>query len=212
MQIIRDIFNNTDHLIAKIDISHDRLLRQVNESIKYQRRTPTNAGQLFSNVIAHLKTIQEPINIDVPLFFPKAFSINNVSRIHRRRPPIQQKPANINTHIPEETKRLIQAKRHYADRTTLTDQKFLTWLDVLFEQTQPQLVIGSQRIVIRDVEDLIGFSHARRLSLSDGKLHNRYRKSLARYAFTRESSELIEHEYMICAPFMITKKEQRLHV
>ncbi|MBO1927498.1 hypothetical protein J3998_07895 [Thiomicrorhabdus sp. 6S2-11] len=212
IHLIRSVFQNTEHLITKIDISHDRLLRQVNESIKYQRRTPTNAGQLFEEAISLLKEVDDGQVIDSPLPVFKAVSSDSVGRIPRKRPPIKQEAVSLSSAIPEEQKARIQARRDYAERVSLSDQKFLAWLNALFSENYPKVQITSQEVLITEVEDLIGFSNARRLAMEPGKLHSRYRKSLSQYEFTRKSVGLIQHEYMLCNAFTITKKENSAHV
>lgn len=206
VRVIRNIFENTEHLIEKIDASHARLGRQVNESIKYHSRTPSSAINDFESLLKTIKETGVKGNISNPLPVYPLISLELVARIPKKRKPITQRKSTIKTQIPEEVIRQKEEKRLALERRTINQEKLVKWLDKLFSQHGELGQINSADIPVSTIEDFVAFTVCRRLGTKDEKLHRNYSDTLKQYSFTLTGDDLIEHEHTFCQPFSILKR------
>ncbi|WP_036178883.1 Wadjet anti-phage system protein JetA family protein [Marinomonas sp. MED121] len=205
VRLIRNIFENTEYLIEKIDASHARLGRQVNESIKYHSRTPSSAINDFESLLKTIKETGVKGTISNPLPVYPFFSLELVARVPKQRKQITQRKNTIKTLIPEEVIRQKEEKRLALERRTINQEKLTKWLDALFNQHGELGQINSINIPVSTIEDFVAFTVCRRLGIEDEKLHRNYSDTLTQYNFILAGDDLIEHEHTFCQPFNIVK-------
>ena len=205
VRIIRNIFENTEQIIEKIDTSHARLGRQVSESIKYHARTPSSAINDFESLLRTIKKVGVKGSISNPLPVYPLISLELMARIPKKRKPITQCKSTIKTQIPEEVIRQKEEKRLTLEKRTINQEKLTKWLDELFCQYGELGKIHSIDIPVSTIESFVAFTVCRRLGIGDEKLYRNYSDTLKQYSFTLTGDDLIEHEHIFCQPFTIVK-------
>lgn len=209
LRIIRNVFYNTEPLLDRIDRNHSRLVKRINEAVKYQQRTPTSISESFTKALSLIKQIDSDIGIlSVNSPIPKiyAFKDSSFTLPICKKTPIQTKQALVNRSISNHKAMQIKLYRNYAQRLFVTQDGFLKWLEKQFQQHEVEN-ISSLNIKVETIEDTIFFSQARRLCKPSHEQKSQFSRAMESYSFTLLSEVAIEHETVICRPFNLAIKE-----
>lgn len=223
---IRTIFHNTEHLLARIDHSHGRLVRRVSEAIKYSQRTPVGLAHDFKQALATLaqyqqvcdrqNSLEEVIPTTAhPLAFPKALGGEALAMIRRKKAPpiafIQQGMRQISLRKQVYT----ELKRAYSQRLFVTDAGLEAWLVKQWQHKQQasQLThsktvfnLYSTELAVKQLEDFVYFATARRLGIRSHQMQSKFKQTLKRYQFTPLGEEAINHGWVTCKAFVVECK------
>jgi hypothetical protein len=208
LRIIRNVFYSTEPLLNRIDRNHGRLVKRINEAVKYQQRTPSSISERFTEALSLIKqSDNESDKFGVSSPVPKiyAYKDSNFTLPSIKKPAIQTQQTIANSGISSLRAMQIKLSRDYAQRLFITQDDFLGWLEQQFEQHNADNV-SSINIEVNCIEDTIFFAQSRRLCKPSHEQKKQFNSVLDRYGFTLLSEDTVEHETVICRPFKLSKK------
>lgn len=208
LRIIRDVFYSTEPLLNRIDRNHGRLVKRVNEAVKYQQRTPSSTSERFTEALSLIKQSDnenDEFGVNSPVTKVYAYKDSNFTLPSCKKPAIQTQQTFANSGISSPRAMQIKLSRDYAQRLFITQDGFLGWLEQQFQQHNTD-DISSINIEVNTIEDTIFFAQSRRLCKPSHEQKKQFNNVLDKYGFTLLSEDTVEHETVICRPFKLSKK------
>jgi len=203
LQTIRRIFSSVENLKNRVDRNHGKLVKRVNDSIRYQRRYG-NGISTFENALKELKGFEHDFEISGRIHpLETAYFQDNLNLPKRKKPPIQL-TEGIRKPLSKREKIRSQLKREFRRLYRMNDEKILAYLENLFTRQNSSLIY-SENIIVDDYYEYICFSYLRRLCRPSKKRASRYKNTLGLYQFEILSDELTEHDVCHCRPFKIER-------
>lgn len=203
LQTIRRIFSSVESLKNRVDRNHGKLVKRVNDSIRYQRRYGKGISA-FETALRELKNINSDFDFKGEVHpLETAFFEDNFNLPKRKKPPIQLKDGTRKP-LSKREKIRSQLKREFRKLYRMNDDKVQEYLEGLFDGQEGRLLY-SEDVIIDDYYHYICFSSLRRLCQPSTKRRSLYKNTLSRYQFEILSDELTEHDVCHCRPFKITR-------
>jgi hypothetical protein len=209
IRIIRNVFYSTEPLLNRIDRNHSRLVKRINEAVKYQQRTPSSISERFTKALDLIKqsdNLIDEFGVSSPVPKIYAFKDSNFTLPTSKKPVIQPQQTLANSGISSHKAMQIKLARDYAQRLFITQDGFLCWLEQQFQRHDAE-DIPSSDIEVNTIEDTVFFAQARRLCNPSHEQKEQFNTAMDRYDFTLLSEKIIEHETVICRPFKLSKKD-----
>ncbi|CAN8139638.1 hypothetical protein THIOSC15_1730005 [uncultured Thiomicrorhabdus sp.] len=203
LQTIRRIFSSVENLKNRVDRNHGKLVKRVNDSIRYQRRYG-NGISVFETALKELRTLDEDMGFKGRIHsLETAFFEDNLNLPRRKKPPIKLKEG-VRKPLSKREKIRSQLKREFRKLYRMNDAKVQEYLAGLFEPMEGN-VLYSENIIIDTYYHYVCFSSLRRLCHPSTKKMSLYKSTLSQYQFEILSHNLAEHDVCHCRPFKITK-------
>lgn len=203
LRTIRRVFSSVENLKNRVDRNHGKLVKRVNDSIRYQRRYGHGIST-FENALKELKELDAEFEFKGEIhLLETAFFENNFNLPKRKKPPIQLKDG-IRKPLSKREKIRSQLKREFRKLYRMNDDKVQEYLEGLFKGQEGKFLY-SQDVIIDDYYHYVCFSSLRRLCHPSTKRRSLYKNTLSRYQFEILSDELTEHDVCHCRPFKITR-------